>query len=121
MSVDHAVRHGTKRTAVLDLLWDLRWHDSFELVRVGGLRAGARVHELKRQGWDVEVDVDADTGRARYRLVSWDPGPVRQKKVKALLREDDVARLLATGELTASAISDLQAALDSFRANKEKL
>jgi hypothetical protein len=36
------------RAAVLELLADHQWHSGPELVEVGGMRAGARVHELRR-------------------------------------------------------------------------
>ena len=49
----------TKRTshrdALLDLLADHRQHHMAELMRVGGYRYGGRLHELRKDGYDIET------------------------------------------------------------------
>jgi hypothetical protein len=59
--------------AVLELLGDGRWHTTFEFVELGILRAPARVHELRRRGFAIDVRRVARRGRSpvfEYRLVS---------------------------------------------------
>lgn len=41
-------RSNDYRAAVWAILSDGRWHSALELIEVGGIRAGARVHELRR-------------------------------------------------------------------------
>jgi hypothetical protein len=55
------------RERVFTLLSDREWHGTPEVVRVGGLRGPARVHELRAKGW--EIACEGERGRFRYRLV----------------------------------------------------
>ena len=44
----------THKDALFALMQDGRWHHMAEMQRVGGWRYGARLHELKNQGWQYE-------------------------------------------------------------------
>lgn len=117
---DHALNHATHRAAVLQLMLDLQWHGVAELMHVGGIRYGARLLELRRQGWKV-VSRGAPADGKEYRFPTTRPGVPQRKRVKPLLEEADVAEVLLTGKLTLQARAELDRALRSFRANKEKL
>lgn len=58
-----AMRRAGNRERVHRLLSDRKWHTAEELLRVGGLRFGARVHEIRH-------DPEANGGRAP-RILSW--------------------------------------------------
>lgn len=58
---------------VLELLDDGRWHSTLEFVELGVLRPPARVHELRRQGFAIDVQRVPRQGRSpvyAYRLAS---------------------------------------------------
>jgi hypothetical protein len=63
---------GTACARLRALLADGAWHSALELVEVGGLRYGGRLHELRR-GADGEpaLDVDAEARPHRGRQVWW--------------------------------------------------
>lgn len=44
----------TNRERVFALVSDGLWHDAVELMRIGGMRAVGRLHELKADGWEYE-------------------------------------------------------------------
>jgi hypothetical protein len=63
------------------LLADGKWHSALELVEVGGLRYGGRLHEIRR-GLDgaPALDVEAEAREHRGRQVWWyraAPAPTR--------------------------------------------
>jgi hypothetical protein len=66
------------REKVLELLRDGAWHTQQEMQRVGGLRYGARVHELRAAGLNVEAE-ERGPGVFHWRLSS-QPAPVRERK-----------------------------------------
>jgi hypothetical protein len=121
VSVDHAELHETKRDAVLRLLSDTQWHSHVELARIGGVRYGARVRELKRLGYQIETqDIEEGTDGRMYRLSTTIQGMPAEKRVKAFLLETDVHSLLAM-TIPNSARKALEDALGSFLENKHKL
>lgn len=84
----------SNRSRVLALLSDGLWHSTLELQAVGGTRAPARVHELRRQGYDVQCD--GERGRFKYRLngrLSLNAEPQLSWKRRALLAEARVREL----------------------------
>lgn len=66
----------THKEALLALLSDYQTHDMAECLRVGGYRYGARLHELRRQGYVIETISEGDDVFS-YRLVAA-PGEARQ-------------------------------------------
>ena len=61
-------RRRNNRAAVWALLQDGAWHSGAELVGVGGLRFGARIHELRHdQGARIVSRVEG--GFSSYRLI----------------------------------------------------
>jgi hypothetical protein len=64
----------TNRERVLDLLRDGRYHDTLEVIRVGGTRGPARIHELRERGYVIECV--GERGRHRYRLLPQAVAPV---------------------------------------------
>lgn len=63
---DYAKR-ASKRDAMLALLSDGREHHMTECERVGGMRFGARIWELRKQGHDIEtIHIGAD--ETAYRM-----------------------------------------------------
>jgi hypothetical protein len=83
----------TNRERVLSLLGDGQWHSTAELVRVGGSRAPARVHELRREGYVIACD--GERGRYRYRLTGRAAPPPRALswKERALRAEAKLSEL----------------------------
>ena len=64
-------RRRSNRDRVRQALADGAWHTAAELVEIGGLRFGARVHELRHaEGCNVEVRVEG--GASAYRLARKD-------------------------------------------------
>jgi len=121
MSRDYGVEYKTARDRLYDLLADLYWHSAKELSRVGGVRYGARILELKRLGYQIESrEVEGQEGKD-YRLISRHKGSPQQKRVKVLLTEDDAHDLAYNDTLTDRARDAIQNALGSFRTNKDKL
>ena len=45
----------TQCDAVRELLSDGRWHTTWEFVERGILRVSARIYELRRAGWTIEM------------------------------------------------------------------
>jgi hypothetical protein len=110
----------TMRTKLLDLLWDLQWHEHLELRGASGKCYSARLLELKRLGWDIEDEPLRGSGK-RYRLTSREQGSPKGKLVKVYLRERDADRLVTSGEVGVWAHKCIEQALRSFRENKHKL
>lgn len=119
MSRDYGVLMKTARDRVRDLLWDLKWHHFNELGRVGGVRYGARLLELRRLGWEIETR-DLEPKGKEYRMIRRENGKPQGKQVKVFLDEDDAAALLA-GTLTRKAKMAVLDGLKSYRVNKDKL
>lgn len=120
MSVDHAVIHTSQRSRVLGLLSDLDWHTFSELHRVGGIRYGARLLELRRQGYRIEHRTHGEDWKS-YRLISLTPGVPMPKRVKVFLPYHDAKRLLDEGVVTAAARGAVREAVGSFKHNEAKL
>jgi hypothetical protein len=86
----------TQRGRVLVLLRDGRWHSTIEFVELGVLRCSARVHELRRRGFVIEVRRFAHRGRSAvyaYRLVSNQPEVARSPKDEPAARAEDESQL----------------------------
>jgi len=109
------------RGALLDLLWDRKWHSRDALLAVAGHRYGARLGELRRDGWRIESHLHPHGKGTLYRLRSHKKGPRAVKRVQVLFFERDAEVLLETGTLTRSAARSLRRAFASFRRHKEKL
>ena len=120
MTEDFGKRYGSARTRVFDILKDLAWHDRKELETVAGNRYAARVHELRRRGYVVEVRSSTTGEGQAYRLASTTPGAPPAKRVKVYVCEEDAAQLLL-GVVSASARDAIGRALRSFRINRDKL
>lgn len=117
-----AERYKPAREQVLDLLSDLQWHSWRELRRVGGVRYGARVGELRDEGYHVESRKSALTEDGKdYRLKWLAPGGVREPRVKVYLREQDAAAMVQDGIVPLAACHGIAEALASFRSNRGKL
>jgi hypothetical protein len=120
VSVDFAEKYQTARMRVFAVLSDLAWHDWRELEKVGGIRYGARLLELRRLGYLIET-ADLEDGK-RYRLKALERVAPQKKKVKVLLEEGDAEALLSLGLfLTPGGRLALTQALESYRVNKHKL
>lgn len=114
---DFGRKYVTARDRVRLLLDDRKWHSWDELRRVGGVRYGARLLELRRLGFEIESEDMAPDGK-RYRLVGLcEP---QQKRVKVLLTEEEAEDLLDS-VVTDSTWDAVESALASFRANRGKL
>ena len=121
MSIDHSEVHLTQRDAVQRLLSDGRWHAHHELAAVGGVRYSARLLELRRLGYEIESrELPRGSGKV-YRMPSVTPGARQAKRVKVLLDEHDVLRLIYDGVLSESARAALRDAHGSYDANRGKL
>lgn len=118
MSHDYGQEKKTLRDAVLAKLWDLEWHSYAEILKVGGIRYGARILELKRLGWHV-VSQEQPDGNS-YRLMSRTQQSPKVKTVKTYFTEEE-ADWIAKGYLPPTARQKVQESLASFRANKHKL
>lgn len=119
MSRDYAEINLSRRERVRRLLSDGQWHGPAELLSVGGVRYGARVHELQRLGFLLDKRDEEPQGR-EYRLASSVLGRPKGKRVKVYLDESDAEELLR-GRLTLQSRCALADALGSFRHNREKL
>jgi len=65
----------SKKAALLALLMDLQVHTNLECMDAGGARAGARLLELRREGWCIETHfVETRRGRYSYQLHSKNQG-----------------------------------------------
>lgn len=82
------------------VLSDLGWHTWEELRGVAGVRYGARICDLRDEGYQIEDD-ELEIGK-RYRLTSHVRGPRREQRVKVYLEVDD-AMAAKEGHLTATA------------------
>jgi len=100
---------------------DCLWHSWKEMETVAGVRYGARLHELKRSGYQFHTISDDEPIGQKYRLISTDPGAPQGKRVKVLLKEKDVQQSLLNNLLTEGARKALQDGLGSFQHNKTKL
>jgi hypothetical protein len=119
-AIDWAQERTSDRARVLDVLSDRCWHGNGELARICN-RYGARILELKREGWDIEAEPLPGAQGNRFRLVSSKKGPpVKTRKVRIYLEESD-ARELAAGRLTLFARHEIAEALSRLEANRGKL
>ena len=120
MSADYAEVNETQRARLFHLLSDGGWHLHSALAKVAGVRYGARVRELRRQGYVVETaDIAGEQGKV-YRMPSTDMGAAAPKRVKVLLEETDVLSMLR-GYVPPSAQKALADAHGSLDTNREKL
>jgi hypothetical protein len=109
----------SKRDALYRLLADCAWHTRSELQAAAGIRYGARILELKREGYAIE-DRRVGLVEKSYRLVSRERGEPQAKHVKVYLTEDD-ARLIAKGYVSGTARSAINDGLRSFDAHRGRL
>ena len=101
--INHADLFRGTRGAVLRALWDGRWHSYAELKTIG-VRYGARLAELRREGWQIEDEqiptplceaAGIGPGK-RYRLASRHQGvPILPPTVRPKFKREDAAHLLA--------------------------
>ena len=121
-SDDFAKTHKTKRSKLLNLLWDLDWHHHTELS-VAGVRYSARLLELKRLGYTIETKPNLHTHGNYYRLVSHEQSLPQERQVKVFLDPSDVAYLLdwKSSHLRPTARKQLSDALARYKANITKL
>ena len=81
------------REAVWTLLQDGAWHSILDLIQVGGVRAAARVHELRHEDRRRIVQRTVD-GKSAYRYIC-DCGPVDAPencdRCRPILRELGIA------------------------------
>ena len=65
----------SRKELTLDYLKEHRgnWVSGLELMNhwVGGLRAGARIYELRREGWRIETRPSKTSDVGEYRLIGW--------------------------------------------------
>ncbi len=66
------------KASLLELLSDYRQHHMSQLIRVGGYRYGGRLHELRKEGYDIETIRLGDDEFA-YRLA---PPVVAQRQLE---------------------------------------
>jgi hypothetical protein len=109
------------RQRILDELLSMQWRGWRYLERIGGIRYGARILELKRLGYKLEAAPTNDPHGKMYRLLSPDPGEPQLKQVKIYLPEEYVIELLTEGKLRPEAEAIVAKALRIFQANKHKL
>jgi hypothetical protein len=81
---------------LLGRLADGRWHSTIEFVELGILRAAARVHELRRRGFAIEVRRIERRDRSpvwAYRLVSvrLDAAPLQPPMLASRAEADEPA------------------------------
>lgn len=95
-AADHA-RRRSKRDALLDLLRDGEWHTTIECARVGGLRFGGRIGELRALGYDIETRGASDDSFA-YRLWA-EESPAKERRCRITASQNDTC-LLAAGIVT---------------------
>lgn len=96
----HAAWLATKKARCLRVLWDMDWYSTQELVNRVGHRFGASIHQLRRDGWQIETKEQAyGHGASMYRLQSQEKGPPIAGKVRLYLSPQSV-ELLAKGVVT---------------------
>jgi len=117
LAISYPRKFRSAREALFALLEDCQWHHWDELQARAGVRYGARVCELRDDGYEI-LSTDLDTGK-RYRLTSVVPGPKRRNRVKVFLDEADAVSV-ARGFPSSSAMSEVASAIQSFRSNKAK-
>lgn len=61
--------HDCMQDRVHELMLDGQWHNTLELVRWGGIRASARLWELRKAGMIVEKRKIPDSTMYEYRLM----------------------------------------------------
>lgn len=118
-ALDWEGRKRNQRTALLEALLDLQWHTSRELDEQLGPRFGARLHELREEGYDIEDEwLGHKPDGKRWRLRDARPHrPRRNRRVRVYLPEQ-AARALLKGEVTLPARQAILKGLDSHDANE---
>ena len=110
-------RHRTARERLLALLLDLAWHGPEEMERVAGNRYGARLHELRAEGYVIAstgADGEDNYGARHYRLESPVRGEPQTRRVRVYLDLDD-ALALRGGVITQRLRADVEAGVRSYR------
>lgn len=121
MSTDYGVKYETTRGALFQLLRDGEWHPWRELRDTAGVRYGARLRELKREGFTIESAPSIDDHGKLYRMPDPRRGGPSRKRVKVYLDESDAALIVACGYVSPRASVAVEDALESFLFNKDKL
>lgn len=117
--IDYAAHFRSAREALLDLLGDLGWHGWGECSARAGIRYGARVRELRQEGYTIEDEPHGD-GK-RYRLASLTPGAATTATRVRLMLEHDEMEMLADNLFVPAAIrTAARKALASHRPTKKK-
>lgn len=117
-AINFGEKYAAARSRLVQSMSDLQWRSCKQLGAIAGNRYGARLREMRRQGYLFE-DREIEDGKA-YRLVSAVPSSPREKRVRVYLEERDAAALLS-GEVSLFARKDVAGALGRFRANKGRL
>jgi heme oxygenase len=118
---DYAAKYVTARQRILEAMLGLNWVSWRYLRTVGGVRYGARLRELKRQGYQIIDQSGTDEHGKQYRLLSPKPYTGQQKQVKIYLPENEVTDLLETEMISAEANRIITLAYRIFDANRDKL
>lgn len=121
MSIDYGCVKKPQRQKLLELLSDLQWHSSDEIHEAGGKRAGARLLELKRQGYSIDSTPKDSEGSKLYRLMSLTPGKPKPKLVKVFLEPDDVQRFLESKFVCIRFVNAVKDGYASYQQNRERL
>jgi hypothetical protein len=119
VSADYSTEYSTARARIYAKLSDLKWHSHRELGKIGGNRYGARIGELRRLGYLIQTVAVKGDGR-RYKLNSLERKAAIPKRVKVYLSLDDAQTIAAWG-LPPGAVAAVEAALESYHANRSKL
>jgi len=110
----------TQRDRVFYLLSDLQWHPWKELSEAGGSRYSARILELRRLGYQIDSKPLPGAGR-EYRMASQDPCKTLPKRVRVLLREEDLEAILESSGISEGIRATLSEALETFKSNKHSI
>lgn len=121
MGVNFGAENTNLRDKLRGYLADMRWHSWRELKEVGGSRFGARLLELKREGYIIDRESIKGSRGFRYKLRSLVPGEPQRKQVKALLPPSDVDVFLKTGKASGELFDAIADAFASYQYNEAKL
>ncbi|MGL4421942.1 MAG: hypothetical protein ACRCZF_14845 [Gemmataceae bacterium] len=129
MSINFGEENTPLRRKLEKHLSDGEWHTWKDLTKVAGTRFGARLLELKREGFIIDrsrIDVEPLPGEKRvrgfkYRLRSTIPGEPQGKRVKALLPPSEVDTFLTTGKISGELFDAIADAFASYQCNAGKL
>lgn len=117
--IDFSFKHRGARERLLELLRDQRWHRWDELEEVAGNRFGARIHELRKEGWQI-IDTPDDEDGQRYQLASLTRGVRQPDQVRVYISAFCAEQAARTGTLTEQARENVKRALDIFKSRRNR-